>query len=231
MRLYGGVSSDDGFTTSIKGMHLQTQLLAISDENINNFGKIGYQRKIPVVSSFTQYLGANALSEVKDNAVGRIRTTGNSLDFALAKNGYFQYQTPNGVELTRDGRFKLDKNGYMLTQTDFKVLSSNGQPIKFKVIPNELKDIKVGLDGTITSMDPDKKESYKVGKISVVSDKGSIASEIDVRQGCTEDSNVRLESEIYGIVPVRRNFEANRQLFILQNSELSKVIQELGRSS
>ena len=231
MKLYGGVNSDDGYIASVKDMNLQTQILANIDENINGFSKVGYQRKIPVISSFAEYLGAGAFSEIKDGSVGRIRSTSNPLDFALAKDGYFQYQTPNGVEETRDGRFKLDKNGYLLTLENHKVLSSTGEPLKFKVNPESLKDIKVSTDGIITSIDPKSQETYDVGKLSIVSDKGSIAKEIDVRQGYTEDSNVKIENEIYSIVPVRRNFEANRQMLMMQNSELTKVIQELGRTS
>lgn len=230
MRLFGGIFfNEDGISTSIRDMHLQTALLDNINSNITNFGKVGYQRKAPVVSSFSQLIGVHAMSEVTDESVGRLRRTRNPLDFALAKEGYFQYQTAQGTKLTRDGRFKLDKNGYLLTLDNNKVLSSTGQPLKFKKIPQRDEDIKVDHDGVITAFDPDTKQFENVGQFSVVSSKGSITKEIDVRQGYTEDSNVTLQSEFFNIIPVRRNFEANRQAYIIQNDELTKVIQELGK--
>ena len=52
MKLYGGVNLiENGLTNSLRAMHLQSELLAISNENVNGFDKVGYQRKDPVVSS------------------------------------------------------------------------------------------------------------------------------------------------------------------------------------
>ena len=46
----------------------------------------------------------------------------NPLDITMANKGYFQVQTPEGVQLTRDGRFKLDKSGNLLNLEDNPVL-------------------------------------------------------------------------------------------------------------
>ena len=66
------------------------------------------------------------------------------------------------------------------------------------------------------------------GKIAVVSSEGAIVTEPCVEQQCLEYSNVSLQQEFMELVPVKRNFDANRQLFMLQNSKLSRAIQELG---
>lgn len=232
MTLYGGVYfNDDGLSTSIRGMHLQTELLNISNNNITGFGKVGYQRQVPVVSSFAEYIGVNALSKVQDNSIGRVRKSNNPLDFAMGKEGYFQCQTPNGIKLTRDGRFKLDKNGSLLTLDGNKVLGSNGQPIKFNAIPDKLEDVKVNIDGTIQSLNPKTKQMDEVGQIAVATSNGTLSTQPDVRQGFVEDSNVSLSTEFLNIVPIRRNFDANRQMFITQNDELSRTIQELSRAT
>ena len=44
------------------------------------------------------------------------------------------------------------------------------------------------------------------------------------------DLSTSLQSEILQIIPVKRNFEANRQLFVMQNNNLSKAIQSLSSS-
>ena len=232
MKIYGGIYySEDGITTSLRGMHLQTGFLNNINDNVNGFNKVGYQRKQPVLSSFAEIAGIHALSEVNDTKAGRIRKTDNPLDFSLAKEGYFQYQTPEGVQLTRDGRFKLDKSGNLLTLENQKVLSISGNPIKFKTLPDSLDQIKVDKEGKISVYNTKTNKLDYQDQLSVVSNKGVFLAEIDIRQGYSEDSNVSLHSEFMNMIPVRRNFEANRQLYIIQNDELTKVIQELGRSS
>ena len=121
---------ENGINTSIRAMQVQSQLMAMSNENINGFDKVGYQRKEPVVSSFTEYLGVNGLSQTSDDKVGRITMSGNPLDLAIAEKGYFQTQSDEGIKLTRDGRFKIDKEGNLLTLEDDLVLSNAGVPIK-----------------------------------------------------------------------------------------------------
>ena len=57
MRLNAGIFLDNnGLTTSIRAMHLQSELLGIRNENVGGFDKIGYQRREPVVSSFTEFI-------------------------------------------------------------------------------------------------------------------------------------------------------------------------------
>lgn len=230
MKLAGGVYvSEDGLSTSVRDMHLQTVLFQNSNTNIVGFNKVGFQRRVPVVSSFASLLGANAFSETTDTQVGRLSITKRPLDFALNKEGYFQYKTPEGIKLTRDGRFKMDKNGFIKTQEGYNVLSSAGQLLKLPIIPEELKNIKVDKDGQIQVIDPVNFKVYKAGQFSIVSNEGSILRDVDVRQGYIENSNINLQYEFLSMLPIRRNFEANRQMFLIQNDQLSKTIQELGR--
>lgn len=57
MRINGGIFyNENGLTTSIRAMHLDSELIGISNENIGGFDKVGYQRKEAVVSSFAEFL-------------------------------------------------------------------------------------------------------------------------------------------------------------------------------
>jgi len=174
----------------------------------------------------------NGVDKSTSTEIGRIRLSGNALDFALNSQGYFQKVNPSGqVELTRDGRMMLDKQGYLLSLDGKKILSTAGQPIRFATIPQDLdKEVKVTSDGTITVYDAKKGDMVPMGKMAVVSQEGSQAAEVDVKQRYVEDSNVFLANEFVSIIPLRRQFEANRQLFILQSDGLSRMIQELGRA-
>ena len=208
---------------SISAMHQQMQMMAMHSENIIGFDKVGYQRKEPVVSSFAEYIGIHALSTAVDDQVGRIAVTESPLDCALSQKGYFQLMHKDGsIEITRDGRFHLNKNGELLSVNGHNVLSSGGQPIVFPLMPQELKDVKISKDGTISIFDYDTRKMVQAGKIAVVSAEGALVSEPCVEQQCLEYSNVSLQQEAMEMLPVRKNFDANRQIFMLQNSGLRR---------
>lgn len=230
MRLRGGVSlSKTGLGMSISAMHLGMEIMGIGSENVTGSDKVGYQRKEPVVSSFAQYLGIHALSTAVDDQVGRIIVSQSPLDCALSEKGYFQLLHKDGtIELTRDGRFHLDKDGNLLSVKGHNVLSAGGQPIVFPVVPDELKDVKISKEGNISIFNAQTRKMVDAGKIAVVSSEGAVVTEPCVEQQCLEYSNVSLQQEFMELVPVKRNFDANRQLFMLQNSKLSRAIQELG---
>lgn len=219
-----------GLAQSINAMQLEMNVMGIFSENVLGFDKVGYQKKEAVISSFAEYIGSNALSYSVDNQVGRLAMTERPLDLALSEKGYFQVLNDNGsIELTRDGRFKLDKDGQLLTQTNQKVLSSGGEPIVLSVVPETLDKITIGLDGKIGVFDDKTRALIPSGTIGVVSDDGTLVSSNCVRQGYIENSNVSLEKEYIEMSNYKRNFELNARMFRLQNSKLSNAIQTLGR--
>jgi len=232
MRLNSGIFyNDNGLTVSIRAMHLQSAILGIRNENVNGFDKIGYQRKEPVVSSFTEYLGTNALSETIDDKVGRISLSDNPLDVAIANKGYFQTQTENGIKLTRDGRFKIAKDGSLLTLEDANVLSDSGIPIKLPFIPQDLKQIKIDKSGKISIFNEQEQKLQAVAKLGIVDAGGVVVMDPNIKQGYNEYSNVALQEEFIKMMPIMKNFDANRQMFMLQNSVLGKAISQLSSSS
>lgn len=231
MKLRGGVNFfENGMTTSIRAMHLQTELFGIINENYNSFDKVGYQRKDPVVSSFAEYIGVHALSKATDDSIGRIGTSKNPLDLAIGNKGYFQYQSPDGIKITRDGRFKVDKDGNLLTLENANVLANDGTPIKLPVVPEKLEDIRINKNGDVSVFNKASNKMEYAGTLSVVTNQGVAVLDPNIKQGYNEYSNVSLHNETMEIIPVKRNFEANRQLFILQNNNLSKAIQSLSSS-
>jgi flagellar basal body rod protein FlgG len=228
MKLRGGINFfENGLTTSIRAMHLQTELFGIINENYNSFDKVGYQRKEPVVSSFAEYIGVHALSKATDDSIGRIGHSLNPLDVAIANKGYFQYQSPDGIKITRDGRFKLDKNGNLLTLENFHVLANDGTQIKLPVVPEKLEDVKIFQNGDVKVFNKKTNKLEYAGTLSVVTNQGVAVLDPNIKQGYNEYSNVSMHSEILQVIPMKRNFEANRQMFVMQNNNLSKAIQTL----
>ena len=217
MIINGGIRfCEKGLTTSLRAMHVQSELIGMYNENVTGFDKIGYQRKDPVVSSFTEFIGVHGLSQTIDDKVGRIQMSDNPLDLALAEKGYFQTMNADGIRLTRDGRFKLDKDGFLLTLEDDNVLSNAGVPIQLPVVPEQIKDVRVNSKGLVSVLNRKTNKFENAGYIG--------------KQGYNEYSNVALQDEFIQMMPIIRNFEANRQIFMIQNQNLQKVISQLGQA-
>lgn len=232
MRLNGGIEyQHDGIRTPIYAMQVQQELMSIHNGNVIGFDKVGYQRQEAVVSSFTEYLGVHGISTSTDDKVGRITMTKNPLDFAIAVKGYFQIETPNGVKLTRDGRFKMDKEGNILTLEDNKVLSESGVPIKLPFVPDSIEKIRVTDEGTMTVFNDKTRKLEAVATLGIVDARGMLVEEPVIKQGYCEFSNVAMANEFMEMMPIVRNFEANRQMFLIQNQNLQKVISQLGSAT
>ncbi len=229
MAIIGGINYDErGIVQNIRAMRMQTKLMSITNENVIGFDKIGYQRKIPVVSSFAEFIGEDAISTTLDDTVGRLGMTENPLDVALAGKGYFQVLTKDGIKLTRDGRFKMNKNGEILSLDDNKILTNMGTPLILPVVPEKLEDITIDLDGVVRVLNNKTRKFETAGTLSVVTQDGLAVLSPNVRQGYNEYSNVNLQSEFMEAMMYPKTFEANRQLYQIQNSNLQRVISSLG---
>jgi flagellar basal-body rod protein FlgF len=232
--LQGVVSNQgDGLSISTKAMLTQMYQMEVHSNNIANFGMPGYQSETPVVTTFAEVLGTDGIGVAKSQDIGRLRRSNNPMDCALASPGYFVKLNPttNQLERTRDGRFKLDAEGNLLGLDNKPVLSVSNQPIRFTTIPTDLnKQVKITPEGDVILQNPQTLQQLLIGRLAVVDEAGTPVTKIDVKQRMVEDSNVFLQREFTEMMPIRRNFEANRQLFIMQSDSLSRMIQELGRA-
>lgn len=232
MQLNAGIRYiGNGLINSIRAMQVQSTLVDITNDNVTGFDKVGYQRKQPIISSFTEYIGSEGVSTTVDDKVGRIVGSSNPLDFAIATKGYFQIKTPNGTKLTRDGRFKLDKVGNLLTLDDSQVLADDGTPIKLHIVPENLKQVVVNDKGGLSVLNKKTNELEHVANIGVVDSNGFVVMNPKVKQSFTEFSNVSLAEEFLALMSPVRNFDANRQMFMIESSNLTKAISQLGSSS
>jgi len=80
----------------------------------------------------------------KINAQGNMQTTENSLDLAIAGDGFFQIAQPDGtIAYTRDGNFNLDNAGQIVT--------SAGQVLQPAIaVPANASSLTIGQDGTVS---------------------------------------------------------------------------------
>ena len=127
------------FSIIKSGMDTAMQELSMISNNISNSNSIGYKKSSVSFSEF--YIGrtvggveralvgngANAEHTRRSDAQGALIEMGGALDTAIVGNGYFMTERPAdadveladgelGFQLTRNGAFSLDSEGFLVSQ-------------------------------------------------------------------------------------------------------------------
>jgi flagellar basal-body rod protein FlgG len=80
----------------------------------------------------------------RDMGQGDVSVTSNPLDLLIDGDGFFVVENPNGDEqFTRDGHFRADNQGNLVTQSGFKVAPGITIP--------DGATVSIGSDGTVTA--------------------------------------------------------------------------------
>jgi flagellar basal-body rod protein FlgG len=106
-------------------------------------------------------LGTRAAATQKIFTQGDYQETGNPLDIVIQGDGFFQVQLPDGSSAyTRDGTFKMDSQG--------RIVTSDGFPLAQQLtIPAEATSVSIGSDGTVTVEMPGQTAPQDVGQIQI----------------------------------------------------------------
>ena len=106
-------------------------------------------------------LGTKPASVTKIFSQGDFQQTGNPLDLVIEGDGFFQILQADGTTAySRDGTFKLDAQGRMVTSDGFAL-----QPEI--TIPAEATTISVGQDGTVSVTLPGQMQPQELGQIQI----------------------------------------------------------------
>jgi flagellar basal-body rod protein FlgF len=105
---------------------------------------------------------------------GAFRATGNSLDFAIEGNGFFEVLSPNGIRLTRAGNLALDTQGQLVTRDGFLVLGPANAGVNALQQPDPAtRAIRIGpgafqvdIEGNISRVGGEDREL--IGRLSLV---------------------------------------------------------------
>lgn len=221
--------------------------LDITANNIANTATPGFQSSHPM---FVEYLAdtpdGQKVTYVEDRGTvrnlnnGPINNTGNVLDVAIQGTGYFTVENEDGVFYTRNGSFRLDADGQMITSSGSVLLGEGDTPIV--IAPGET-DIRIADDGTVTT------ENGEIGKLAIVTfeneqemelvgnsllktDQAPIAAaKAEVVQGMLEGSNVMAVTEITRMIEILRSYQAANQMITTEEERQQQAIQLLTRTA
>ena len=173
--------------------------------------------------------GVRVMATEKIVAQGNMQTTENSLDIAIAGDGYFQIAQPDGtIAYTRDGNFNLDNAGQIVT--------SSGQLLQPAItVPANASSVTIGQDGTVSvelqagggaqvlgqlqmarfinaaglqSMGQNLLKETPASGAPQVGNPGADGMGI-LMQGALESSNVNVVEEMVSMIETQRAYEIN----------------------
>jgi len=201
-------------------------------------GMIGYQ------GGFDKTLYKASITATTNDSIdfsaGNLTITGDPLEFGIDGEGFFELETPQGdFVYTRDGQFRLNDLGELVSKQGFHVMSDERQIIQ--TIPDG-GEIKVAQDGALSQNgqqvatvglriieDTSALERAHGGfALPEDSDVEAMLGEVKVRQGALERSNVSSTHEMINMISVSRTFQLNQQVIRTRDDLLSKAIQNLG---
>ncbi len=127
--------SNSGTVSLSQQLVLRRELDVIAN-NLANMNTNAYRGER---MAFVEYLASagpdqqsfyvQGLATVRDLSEGQAVRTGNSLDLAIAGEGYFEVAGEDGPLYTRDGAFGLNEEGELVTRDGLPVLDTGGNPI------------------------------------------------------------------------------------------------------
>lgn len=174
---------------------------------------------------------------------GPIVKTDNPLDVAVQGEAWFAFDGPNGTVYTRDGRFKMNENGDLLTVEGYQVLDAGGAPIALDPMagsPTIARDgaimqgtNQVGAIGLFNLRNDSRLSRF--GNSGVMSSvPGEVVQDFNstgVQQGYSEGSNVNPVLEMTKMIAVQRNFDSAATTIQESESTFMDAIRSLGPSS
>ncbi len=173
--------------------------------------------------------GVRPVATQKIFSQGTFQQTDNPLDLVVEGDGFFQILLPDGgVRYTRDGAFKRDSDG--------RIVTSDGFPLEPEIrIDDDALSVSVGSDGTVSVMMPNQNAPVEIDSImlarfinpaglksdgrnlytaTAASGEGIVGTPgLDgfgvLAQGFLEMSNVQVVEEMVSMIVAQRAYETN----------------------
>jgi len=253
----------DTLAISLRAMQQDMARLESISMNLANATTPGYKRDIATVRpagipAFAETVdalrthapadvgaaGGSTLTVRTDDRPGTLKATGQRLDVALSAPGYFEVATESGPAYTRQGQWRLDAQGRLVTALGHPVIGQAGEIVLRHAEPFIDESGQV-FDGT-----PEGPGVEPLARLKVVrfDDPGTLqrigdglllsaqapapvdAAEIEVRQGFLENANVNSIQEMVHLIQSMRHFESMQRAAASYDEMLGGAIRKLGEA-
>lgn len=204
-------------------------------------------------SEFQVGSGVNVATNRQNFNQGSLSSTGILTDVGIAGNGFFQVQNSLTGEtlFTRDGNFKLDATGTLVTATGLRVQGAAGDITLTNLITNPLQSFSIADNGEITEFYSDStsavthtiylwnfndptslsrasgnlfRETPAAGVINPLGDPAGSLGLGNTKQGSLELSNVDLAQEFSELITAQRSFQAGSRIITVSDTVLEEIV-------
>jgi flagellar basal-body rod protein FlgF len=218
--------------------------LSVLANNIANAGTTGFKREAAI---FAEYVRGSADAEsvsigrlrahFTDHSAGGFELTGRETDFAITGDGWFAVERGGEMFLTRNGAFRWDEEGALVTIEGDAVLDDGGKPIER---PPFGGDVVMTDDGVLTA---DGQAFASLGVMSAQAQNltrvGSglwqnggplrVVEQPTIRQGVLEQSNVQPVQEMARLIETQRLYEAGASIQTNEDERIRGLIEAIGQ--
>lgn len=254
-----------GLYTSAYGMLTLNRKMDTVSNNMANVNTNGFKKDTVVFEEFSDVLMKrfhdtgnippgrpkaignmtlyNDIAEVHvDYTQGNLEQTELKTDMAISgdDSAFFCVAVNDGTNFreyyTRDGSFKLNAEGQLVTRNGDLVMGNNG------IITLNGSEFTVTEKGEIIQngevidtlrirsfANPESLRKYGYNLLTVTAESQNKAFEGTIQQGFVERSNVDSVKEMVEMITVLRAYESNQKLIQYQDSTLEKAVNEVGR--
>lgn len=228
----------------LTGKHMLSRQknIEMTANNLANVNTTGYKREVPF-SEILSRIDNQPELQMTDFSDGTLVKTENPLDLAVSGQGFFIVQTPNGPLLTKNGKFKIADDGFLVNEDGYKVMGKGGDINILDSVLEKNKEFKINKNGDIqvgdevvgqlmiAKIDDQSAMVRASGTQFLFPDEGfsfASESEFEVHQGFIEESNVNPVMEMQNMITINRDYEASQKIINSLDNILGRL-QEIGR--
>ncbi len=231
-----------GIYIALSGALLKQRDMDVYAQNMANATTTGYKKErisfkdyiMPSDNKQNNEKDSRTMSEISevitDFSSGTLMKTDNPLDVAISGKGLFALENNR---YTRDGSFKINSEGNLVTKDNIKVLGTGG-PISIQGNRIDINDSgEIFVDsvsvGALKVVDfANKSVLVKVEGGNFVTNEQGEAVDSQVNQGFLEGSNVQVVREMVKMLTALREFESYSKMIQSFDDAESQTIDKLG---
>jgi len=247
------------------GLDAQQTRMSVVSNNLANVNTVGFKRGRAVFEDLLyqniQQAGASTSQDTEDptgltlgagvrivstekffSQGGRL-DTGDPLDHMIEGRGFFQVLLPDGnTAYTRDGSFRVDSDGRLVTANGYEVTPSI-------TVPDGIVSLRVSRDGIVEATLAGQTQPSQLGSLQLadfinpggltprgqnllVESKASGTPQIgtpgldglgEISQGALETSNVNVVEELVSMIETQRAYEMNSKSIAVSDQMLQYI--------
>lgn len=243
----------DRLYVQMQAMQMLSKSQDVTADNLANINTPGFKGNKLFYRMFKEQVNGQEitksvpLSQV-DLSQGILEPTGNQFDMGINGAGFFKVELDGNTMLTRDGRFHLDGDGYLVNNDGAKVMGESGPIQLTEYFQNNGEggasaQLEITKNGTIklngnqqdrlqivTINDPQNLERKGNSYFSAISEDALSEEGVGmIQQGYYEKGNVNPLNEMVDMMQNMQLFETQQRAMKTTDEMLQQVTTRLGR--